>query len=57
VLILVFAALVSLVVRDWLDAVIILAIVLGSAGLGAVQEHRASAAVQRLRARVALRSG
>ena len=56
VLILVFAALVSLVVRDWLDAVIILAIVLGSAGLGAVQEHRASAAVQRLRARVALRS-
>jgi Mg2+-importing ATPase len=56
VLILVFAAVISLGVRNWLDAAIILAIVLGSAGLGAAQEYRASAAVQRLRARVALRS-
>ncbi|HXZ52587.1 MAG TPA: magnesium-translocating P-type ATPase [Burkholderiales bacterium] len=54
VLILVFAAVVSLALRDWLEASIILAIVLGSAALGAWQEYRASAAVQRLRARVAL---
>jgi Mg2+-importing ATPase len=56
VLILVFAAGVSLIVRDWLDALIILAIVCGSAGLGAVQEYRASNAVQRLRARIALKT-
>jgi Mg2+-importing ATPase len=56
VLILVFAAGVSLVVRDWLEASIILAIVAGSAALGSMQEYRASAAVRRLRARIALRS-
>jgi len=56
VLILVFAAIVSLVVQDWLDATIILAIVLGSAALGAAQEYRASAAVRRLRARIAFRT-
>jgi Mg2+-importing ATPase len=56
VLILVFAAVVSLVVRDWLEASIILAIVAGSAALGSMQEYRASAAVRRLRARIALRS-
>ena len=54
VLILVFAATISLLVQNWLDAVIILAIVLGSALLGFIQEYRASNAVQRLRARVAL---
>ncbi|MGE5129064.1 MAG: magnesium-translocating P-type ATPase [Sphingomonadaceae bacterium] len=54
VLILVFAAAISLGLRDWLEASIILAIVAGSAGLGAWQEYRASAAVQRLRARIAL---
>jgi len=54
VLILVAAALVSLVVRDWLDAVIVLAIISGSALLGFVQEFRASSAVARLRARVAI---
>ncbi|HUJ86950.1 MAG TPA: magnesium-translocating P-type ATPase [Burkholderiales bacterium] len=56
VLILVFAAAVSLVVRDWLEASIILAIVAGSAALGAAQEYRASAAVRRLRARIALQT-
>jgi Mg2+-importing ATPase len=54
VLILVVAAVISLLVQDWLDAVIILAIVLGSALLGFMQEYRASSAVQRLRARVAI---
>ncbi len=56
VLILVFAASISLVVQDWLEATIILAIVLGSAALGAAQEYRASAAIRRLRARIAFRT-
>jgi Mg2+-importing ATPase len=54
VLILVFGALVSLVVREWVDASIILLIVLGSAVLGFSQEHRANAAIAALRNRLAL---
>jgi Mg2+-importing ATPase len=54
VLILVFAALVAGVLQEWLEATIILAIVLGSTLLGFVQEHRASAAVAELRQRLAL---
>ena len=54
VLILMLGALFSLITRQWLDASIILAIVLGSAALGFWQEYRASAAVARLRARLAL---
>ncbi|MFO1324773.1 MAG: magnesium-translocating P-type ATPase [Burkholderiales bacterium] len=54
VLILVFGAVVSALLRDWIDAEIIIAIVLGSAILGFTQEYRASAAVARLRARLAL---
>ncbi len=55
VLILVFGALVSLLVREWVDAVIILLIVLGSTLLGFVQEYRASEAVRRLRETLALK--
>ncbi len=54
VLILVFGAAISLIVRDWVDAAIILAIVLGSALLGFAQEYRASNAVAALRGRLAL---
>ncbi len=54
VLILVFGAAISLFVRDWVDAAIILVIVLGSALLGFTQEYRASAAVAELRKRLAL---
>ncbi|MCD6705273.1 MAG: hypothetical protein LT080_02315 [Thiobacillus sp.] len=54
VLILVFGAAISLIVRDWVDAAIILAIVLGSAILGFIQEYRASNAVAELRQRLAL---
>ena len=54
VLILVFAALVSLVLRDWVEAAIILAIVAGSALLGFAQEFRASRAVAELQRRIAL---
>jgi Mg2+-importing ATPase len=54
VLILVVGAIVSAVLREWIDATIILAIVVGSSLLGFSQEYRASAAVVRLRARLAL---
>jgi len=54
VIILVFAAAVSLILRDWADAGIILAIVLGSTLLGFSQEYRASNAIQRLKKRLAL---
>ena len=54
VLILVFAAGISLVLREWVDAAIILAIVLGSSLLSFFQEYRASTAVQELRQRLAL---
>ena len=54
VLILVFGGVVSAGLRDWLDAAIILAVVLGSCGLGFLQECRASKAVAQLRNRLAL---
>ena len=54
VLILLAGAAVSLLLRDWSDAAIILAIVLGSALLGFGQEYRASRAVAALRNRLAL---
>ena len=54
VLILLAGAAFSLLLRQWLDASLILAIVLGSAALGFWQESRASSAVARLRARLAL---
>ena len=56
VIILVFGAGISLVLRDWTDAGIILAIVLGSTLLGFSQEYRASAAIQQLKRRLALTS-
>ena len=54
VLILIFGAGVSLVLRDWTDAAIILIIVLGSSVLGFTQEYLASAAIAALRRRLAL---
>lgn len=55
-LILIFGALVSLAVKDVVDALIILAIVAGSSLLGFYQEYRASQAVSQLRSRLALTS-
>ena len=54
VLILVFGGIISLFLLEWVDASIILAIVLGSAVLGFSQEYRANAAVSALRRRLAL---
>jgi Mg2+-importing ATPase len=62
ILLLLLATAISAVLRDWIDAVIILVIVLGSAILSFVQEHGANDAAERLQARVTprvsvLRSG
>jgi len=54
-LILVFGAIISMALGDWLDAAIILAILGGSGLLGFAQEYRATTAVAALRAQLALR--
>ena len=56
VLILVFAAAVSMALRDWVEAGIVLFIVGCSGALGFLQEYRASTALARLRRRLALSS-
>lgn len=56
VLILIFGAVISMAAKEWTDAIIILAIVVGSALLGFTQEHRASQAIRRLRDRLALKA-
>jgi P-type Mg2+ transporter len=56
VLILIFASIVSAFVGEWTDAVIILAVVIGSTTLGFVQEYRASNAVEKLRSQVTIKS-
>jgi Mg2+-importing ATPase len=54
VLILALAATISLVLQQWIDAGIIMAIVIGSALLSFFQEYRASTAVEALKKRLAL---
>lgn len=56
VLILIFAAVISLVVGEWTDASIVLLVVLGSTLLGFVQEFRASGAVAKLRSQVSIKA-
>ena len=56
VLILIFASIVSAFVGEWTDAIIILAVVVGSTMLGFVQEYRASNAVEKLRSQVTIKS-
>ena len=56
VLILIFAAVVSGVVGEWIDASIVLAIVFGSTFLGFAQEYTAGNAVEKLRSQVTIRS-
>lgn len=56
VLILLIAGIVSATLREWVDAAIVLAMVLISAILGFVQEHNASEAMKKLRARVTIKT-
>ncbi len=56
VLILIFATGVSAVTQDWVDALIILAIVVGSALLSFFQEYGANNAAEKLRAQVTIKA-
>ena len=56
VLILIFASIISAFVGEWTDAIIVLAVVIGSTMLGFVQEYRASTAVEKLRSQVTIKS-
>jgi len=56
VIILLFATVVSMFVQEWVDAIIILAIVVGSALLSFYQEYNASNAVQKLKSQVSLKT-
>jgi len=56
VLILLFATLISALVQDWPDALIILGIILGSAVLSFFQEYSASNAAARLKAQVSVKA-
>ncbi len=56
VLILIFAAIVSILVGEWTDATIVLIVVLGSSILGFAQEHMANNAVEKLRNQVSIKS-
>lgn len=56
VLILIFAAIISIIVGELTDASIVLAVVLGSTILGFVQEYNASNAVEKLRRQVMIKS-
>jgi Mg2+-importing ATPase len=55
-LVLIFAAIVSGFVGEWVDAGIVLAIVLGSTLMGFAQEYAASNAVEKLRSQVTVKS-
>ena len=56
VLILVVAAIISAVAGEWPDALIVIAIVIGSTMLGFWQEYRASDAIEKLRSKVTIKS-
>ena len=56
ILILLFATIVSALLGDWADAVIILIIILGSAALSIVQEYGANSAVEKLLAQVSIKT-
>jgi Mg2+-importing ATPase len=56
VLILIFAAIVSAFVGEYTDAIIVLAVVVGSTMLGFAKEYRASRAVEQLRSQVTIKS-
>ncbi len=56
VLILIFAAIISGIVGEWVDALIVLVVVTGSTLLGFSQEYTASVAIDKLRKQVTIKS-
>jgi len=55
-LLLLFAAAVAIVTGEWVDAVIVLAIVFASSAIGFTREYRAQSAAARLRSRMQIRA-
>ena len=55
-LILIVAAVISAVVAEWVDAAIVLAVVLGSTILGFVQEYLAGNAIAKLRSQITVKA-
>ncbi len=56
VVILIFAAAVSAVVSEWIDAAVVLTVVLGSTLLGFLQEYAAGNAIEKLRAQITVKT-
>lgn len=56
ILIMLFATVISAFLKDWVDSIIILLIVLGSAGLSFSQEFSANNAAKKLRAQISLKA-
>ncbi len=56
VVILIFAACVSLVAGEWVDALVVIVVIVGSAILSFIQEYNASSAVDQLLARIQITS-
>ena len=56
VVILIFAAAVSALVSQWMDAAVVLTVVLGSTLLGFAQEYAAGNAIEKLRAQITVKS-
>lgn len=56
VVILIFGAAVSAVVAEWVDAAVVLAVVLGSTLLGFLQEYAAGNAIEKLRAQITVKT-
>ncbi len=56
ILILIFAAVASITAREWVDATVVLLIIMGSGALGFIQEYRAGVALEKLRARVSIKA-
>lgn len=56
ILILICAASLAIVLHDWVDATIVLAVIVISNALSLIQEHRASIAVERLRKQVSAKT-
>ena len=51
-LLLVFAVLLSAITKEWIDSLIVLAIIIATVGIGYVREYRAQSAAEALQARV-----
>jgi len=56
ILVLIFAAALSAFLQEWVDAIIVITIVVGSAALTFVQEYRANNAIKKLQSRLTIKA-